>query len=121
MVGSESQARGDEPAEFSPDRPVLNGACAICTASPLICMVCPNAVSIPAHLPKQLALAQVLVNAAAALYGTPRDGQYDVHLFRVRSLIEQATPAEIDQARADITADDIENAERLLRREFDAW
>ena len=30
MVGSESQARGDsaydEPAEFSPDRPVLNGA-----------------------------------------------------------------------------------------------
>ena len=93
----------------------------ICTASPLICMVCPNAVSIPAHLPKQLALAQVLENAAAALYGTPRDGQYDVHVFRVRSLIEQATPAEIDQARADITADDIENAERLLRREFDVW
>ena len=93
----------------------------ICTASPLICMVCPNAVSTPAHLPKQLALAQVLVNAVAALYGTPRDGQYDVHLFRVRSLIEQATPAEIDQARADITADDIENAERLLRREFDVW
>ena len=93
----------------------------ICTASPLICMVCPNAVSTPAHLPRQLAMAQVLVNAAAALYGTPRDGQYDVHFLRVRSLIEHATPAEIDQARSAITADDIENAERLLRREFDVW
>ena len=93
----------------------------VCTASPLMCLKCPNAVSTPAHRPKQLALAQALVNAAAALYGTSRDGQYDLHLLRVRSLIEQATPAEIKEARSAITAGHIEVAERLLRREFDVW
>ena len=92
-----------------------------CTVSPLMCLMCPNAVSTPAHLPKQLALAQVLENAAAALYGTSRDGQYDLHLLRVRSLIEQATPAEIDEARSAVTDRHIEIAERLLRREFDIW
>ena len=86
-----------------------------------MCLACPNAVSTPAHRPKQLALAQALVNAAAALYGTSRDGQYDLHLLRVRSLIEQATPAEIKEARSAITAGHIEVAERLLRREFDVW
>ena len=93
----------------------------VCTASPLMCLACPNAVSTPAHLPKQLALAQALVNGAAALYGTSRDGQYDLHFLRVRSLIEQATPAEIEQARLAITVEHIEIVDRLLRREFDVW
>ena len=92
-----------------------------CTVSPLICLACPNAVSTPAHLPKQLALAEVLKNAAAALFRTPREGQYDLHLLRLRSLIARATPAEIEEARSAITAEDIDNAERLLRREFDVW
>lgn len=92
-----------------------------CTVSPLMCLTCRNAVSTPAHLPQQLALAQALENAVAALYGTSRSGQYDLHFLRLKSLIEQATPAEIREARAAITAQHIEYADRLLRREFDVW
>lgn len=92
-----------------------------CTASPLMCLACPNAVSTPAHLPQQLALAQTLKNAAAALHGTSRDGQYDQHFLRLESLINQSTPAEIREARAAITPQHIEHADRLLRREFDVW
>ena len=92
-----------------------------CTVSPLMCLACPNAVSTPAHLPQQLALAQALENAVAALYGTSRVGQYDLHFLRLKSLIKKATPGEIREARAAITTRHIEYADRLLRREFDVW
>ena len=90
-----------------------------CTASFLLCAGCPNAVSTPEQLPSQVALVDVLDAAAAAVHGTAREGEFDLHVIQHRSLIGSATPAERERARADMTADDIETAERLLRREFD--
>ena len=122
MVARESTARDEDGPEFTPDmmkaglRKQLDpGAVA------QFSLACPNAVSTPAHLPQQLALAQALENAAAALHGTSRDGQYDRHFLRLKSLIKKATPGEIREARAAITTRHIEYADRLLRREFDVW
>ena len=89
------------------------GAETLRRATPGALLMCPNAPT-TAHLPQQLALAQVLENAAAAVYGTSREGQYDLHLLRLRNLIEQATPAEIEEARSAVTDRHIEIAERLL-------
>jgi hypothetical protein len=90
-----------------------------CTAPPVDCAGCPNSISTPDHLPMQLAILRVLEARAAAVYGTAQERDFDVYIIRYTSLVGHATGAEIELAQKNITSEHIENAERLVRGDFD--
>ena len=90
-----------------------------CTMSFLLCVVCPLSVSTPDHIPMQLAVVDVLEGAAAAVHGTAREGEFDLHVVRHKSVLRKWTPAELEHARSRVTASHHDAAERLLQREFD--
>lgn len=91
-----------------------------CPASFLACFACPNAVATPDHLPRLVALYDALVAVASAVPPAVWETDYAGHFARLRDLLSHhATAAELTAARAEVTTQDRERLELVLRRKLD--
>ncbi len=91
----------------------------VCADSFLLCLACPNAVATPRHLPRLVTLHAALEELASALPKDVWQFRWQEHYLRLCSLLElHSTPAERAAARADATAIEKDNIDRLLRGEF---
>lgn len=91
-----------------------------CTASFLLCLACPNAVATPAHLPRLMGLAAALDNLASV---NPDRFQslYATHRARLAHLLATSTtPAQQRLAMTQVSDNDSDLIERLLRRDLDS-
>lgn len=90
-----------------------------CTASFLMCLACSNAVAMPSHLPRLVALRQALERISSIVSAERWRREFASHMARVRELLARmATDAEIsDLGSLTHEADRIIDA--LLRKELD--
>ena len=100
----------------SPHEQDAGGAC---TASFLYCLMCPNAVVMPKHIPGLVALRRALLNIARSVPDAVREKHYAPHIARLDSLLGHLSELELNAAEAAVTAKDIETIERLLQRKLD--
>lgn len=91
-----------------------------CPASFLACLVCPNALATPAHLPVQVAVQDALSEIASAVDEDTWAARYAPHLARLTDLLTGHTsPTERDDARGQLTPVESERIRRLLTRDLD--
>lgn len=91
----------------------------VCTDSFMLCLACPNAVATPRHLPRLVTLHAALEELSSALPSDVWRARWQEHYLRLCSLLElHSTPAERAAARANATATEKDNIDRLLRGEF---
>ncbi len=91
-----------------------------CPASFLACLVCPNALATPAHLPVQVAVQDALSEIASAVDEDTWAARYAPHLARLTDLLNGHTsPTERDDARGQLTPVESERIRRLLTRDLD--
>ena len=91
-----------------------------CTASFLACLLCPNAVIMPHHIPRLVTAHEALVNAARASTAAVREKYYRGHIAAFEAALARVPRAEVERARAAVTPVDIETVMRLLNGDFDA-
>lgn len=91
-----------------------------CPASFLACFACPNAVATPDHLPRLVALYDALVALAAAVPPGVWQADYAAHFARLGDVLaHHATTAELAAARAEVTSQERDQLDWLLRRRLD--
>jgi len=91
-----------------------------CPASFLACLVCPNALATPAHLPVQVAVQDALSEIASAVDDDTWAVRYAPHLARLTDLLTGHTsPTERDDARGQLTPVEFDRIRRLLTRDLD--
>lgn len=90
-----------------------------CTASFLLCLACPNAISTPAHLPRLVALREAFAN-----YATANQARFTrqvlPHSERLEDLLATIHTTDLSNAKARITTADQDLVQALLHRELDA-
>ena len=91
-----------------------------CTASFLACLVCPNAVIMPHHIPRLVTAHEALVTAARASTHAVKEKHYRGHIAAVEAVLARVPRVEVERARAAVTPGDIETVMRLLNGDFDA-
>ena len=91
-----------------------------CTASFLACLLCPNAVIMPHHIPRLVTAHEALVSAARASTPAVREKYYRGHIAAFEAALARVPRAEVERARAAVTPVDIETVMRLLNGDFDA-
>lgn len=92
-----------------------------CPASFFACFTCMNAVITPEHLPRLVALLDAMDNFATLVAPARWVSDYRDHYERLRAVLDQnATTAEISDARHHITDDDREIITALVGRKLDA-
>jgi hypothetical protein len=91
----------------------------VCADSFMLCLACPNAVATPRHLPRLVTLHAALEELSSALPSDVWRARWQEHYLRLCSLLEMhSTPAERAASRANATATEKDNIDRLLRGEF---
>lgn len=92
-----------------------------CPASFFACFTCTNAVVTPGHLPRLVTLLDALDNVATLVPPVRWESDYRDHYARLQAILAQnATQAEIGDARREITASDREVVTALIGRNLDA-
>jgi hypothetical protein len=92
-----------------------------CPASFLACLACSNSVVTPQHLPRLVALKDALDNVATIVPEARWKLSYAEHYARLTAVIrDNATPAEVAEARQSLSAADRTLIEELLSRSLDA-
>ncbi|MFF3246879.1 hypothetical protein ACFYWY_24810 [Streptomyces sp. NPDC002870] len=93
-----------------------------CRASFLLCTACPNAVITPRHLPRLAYLLQVLEELKAVLAPEVWDQDWREPYTRLRDLrkVPDFTETEWSDALAEVSAQDREVIDQLLKKGFDA-
>ena len=91
-----------------------------CTASFLACLLCPNAVIMPHHIPRLVTAHEALVAAARASTHAVKEKHYRCHIAAIEAVLARVPRAEVERARAAVTPEDIETVMRLLNGDFDA-
>ncbi|WP_264032881.1 hypothetical protein [Mycolicibacterium gilvum] len=92
-----------------------------CPASFFACFTCTNAVITPAHLPRLVTLLDALDNVATLVAPARWETNYRDHYVRLRAILDQnATNAEIGDARRHVTDADREVVTALIGRNLDA-
>lgn len=92
-----------------------------CPASFFACFICTNAVITPAHLPRLVTLLDALDNVATLVAPARWETDYRDHYARLRAILDQnATNAEIGDARRHVTDADREVVTALIGRNLDA-
>lgn len=90
-----------------------------CTASFLLCLACPNAISTPAHLPRLVALREAFTN-----YATANPTRFTRHVLphseRLEDLLGTIHTTDLSNAKSRITTADQDLVQALLQRELDA-
>lgn len=92
-----------------------------CPASFFACFTCTNAVITPAHLPRLITLLDALDNVATLVAPARWESDYRDHYARLQAVLEQnATNAELGDARRHVTDADREVVTALIGRNLDA-
>ncbi|MGQ9349417.1 hypothetical protein [Mycolicibacterium gilvum] len=92
-----------------------------CPASFFACFTCTNAVVTPDHLPRLVTLLDALDNVATLVAPARWETDYRDHYARLHAILDQnATTAEIGDARRQITDGDREVVTALIGRNLDA-
>ncbi|MEB3065043.1 hypothetical protein [[Mycobacterium] zoologicum] len=92
-----------------------------CPASFFACFTCTNAVITPEHLPRLVTLLDALDNVATLVSPARWESDYQDHYARLQAILDQnATKAEIDDARRHASDVDREVVTALLGRNLDA-
>ncbi|MDQ1250010.1 MAG: hypothetical protein QG597_4387 [Actinomycetota bacterium] len=92
-----------------------------CPASFFACFTCTNAVVTPDHLPRLITLLDALDNVATLVAPARWETDYRDHFARLQAILDQnATNAEIDDARRHVTDTDREVVIALIGRNLDA-
>ena len=92
-----------------------------CPASFFACFTCTNAVITPEHLPRLVTLLDALDNVATLVAPARWETDYRDHYARLQAILDQnATMAEIGDARSHVTDADREVVTALIGRNLDA-
>ena len=92
-----------------------------CPASFFACFTCTNAVITPDHLPRLVTLLDALDNVATLVAPARWESDYRDHYGRLQAILDQnATNAEIGDARRHVTDADREVVTALIARNLDA-
>lgn len=92
-----------------------------CPASFFACFTCTNAVITPDHLPRLVTLLDALDNVATLVAPARWETDYRDHYARLQTILDQnATQAEIGDARHHVTDADRDIVSALLGRNLDA-
>ena len=92
-----------------------------CPASFFACFTCTNAVITPDHLPRLVTLLDALDNVATLVAPARWETDYRDHYARLQAILDQnATQAEIGDARHHVTDADRDIVSALLGRNLDA-
>lgn len=92
-----------------------------CPASFFACFTCTNAVITPEHLPRLVTLLDALDNVATLVSPARWESDYRDHYARLQAILDQnATKAEIGDARRHVTDTDRDIVTALIGRNLDA-
>ena len=92
-----------------------------CPASFFACFTCTNAVVTPEHLPRLVTLLDALDNVATLVAPARWESNYRDHYARLQAILEQnATKAEIGDARRHVTDAERDIVTALIGRNLDA-
>lgn len=91
----------------------------VCTASFMMCLGCPCARATPAHLPLQVAVHDQLLARKAATTPLRWATRFAESHYRLSDLLDRAGDTAVADARAAVTATDVELVRRFLERDLD--